>query len=451
MIAAARRLVQSLRWRFATAFAFMIGAVLVLDGPQIGVGWFLAISLAMGFDAMLGASYLESRGAEQRKIAGILFVWGTLFSLMIFSAMPVLLAALAGEPGRVLGVLMGASSLVSVMLFTFQARRFMLLSAAPATLALLATPFIPFHESAVSPLQGALGVGCGVLCFLAYIGRAAMNNNAMVAGWKAANKVAKERQLEAETKRAEAEEANRAKSEFLAVMTHELRTPLNAVIGYAEIIDEDLRAEGRDESAGDAARITASARHLLGLIDQILNMSSVDAGQQGLSPRDFDVRKLIEEATGLVSEEAQAAGNKISVRVAGDAEVAHTDAGKLAVCLSALLSNAVKFTSGGLIAISAERECSAGRDLLTITVSDTGVGIAAADLERIFTPFSQADQTSTRAKGGLGLGLSMAKRMANTLGGDIVVSSQPGVGSTFAIRIPLRLTACIPAAQLVAA
>jgi signal transduction histidine kinase len=262
----------------------------------------------------------------------------------------------------------------------------------------------------------------------------------MAAAWKTANQAAKDRQLEAEAKRAEAEAANRAKSEFLAVMTHELRTPLNAVIGYAEIIHEDLSAEGRKELAGDAARITNSARHLLGLIDQLLNLSSMDAGQEALSPRDLDVRKLIEDAVAALQDEARASGNRISTRVAGDAERAFTDPAKLAVCLAALLSNAVKFTANGLIAITAECETRDGRDWLLIGVSDTGVGIAAADLPRVFMPFTQIDASATRARGGMGLGLSITQRLARALGGEVWATSEPGAGSTFTLRVPLRLS-----------
>lgn len=452
MYAAARGRVMSLRWRFSVGALFAVGASFVLDSFAIGFGWFLALALSMGFDAMLGDSYLESRGHEQRRTAGGMFVWGCMFSIMIFASMPLVLAAMGGGPGRVLGVLMAASSLVSVMLFFFQAPRFMLLSAVPATVTLLAMPFIPGSVLAhADALQEAVGVGCGVAGFLAYIGRAALNNGQMVTGWKAAHKAAKERQLEAEAKRAEAEEANRAKSEFLAVMTHELRTPLNAVIGYAEIIDEDLRAEGRDDLAGDAVRITASARHLLGLIDQILNMASVDAGHEGLSSRDFDVRKLLEDAVGLVAEEARAAGNRIAVRVAADAELAHTDAGKLGVCVSALLSNATKFTANGLIAVTAERDLSGGQEWLAVAISDTGCGIPDADLPRIFTPFSQVDGSSTRTKGGLGLGLSVARRMAQALGGDVTVTSQVGSGSTFTVRVPMRVMARSAEARAAAA
>ena len=439
MISAARGRVGSLRWRFVLGGVFAAGAAFVLTSFAAGVGWYIALAMGMAFDHMLGTSYVQARGEKARVTSGGLFVWGSIFSLIIFSAMPLVLATFGGGPGRVLGVLMAASSLVSVMLFTFQAPRFMFLSAVPATISLLAMPFIPFVAGPADALQGALGVGCGVVGFMAYITRAALNNMKMVAGWKAANQAAKERQLEAELKRAEAEEANRAKSEFLTVMTHELRTPLNAVIGYAELINEDLAAEGRTELADDAARITSSARHLLGLIDQILNMSSIDAGNAGLALRDVDVRKLLEEAVATVQDDARAAGNRISIRVSGEVESAYTDGGKLAVSMAALISNAVKFTSNGLIAITAERDDIDGRDMLVLAVSDTGIGIAPENLSRIFTPFTQIDGGVTRTKGGMGLGLSLAQRMATTLSGDIIATSELGAGSTFTLRVPLRL------------
>lgn len=439
MLTAARGRVSSFRWRTAIGALFAAGAAFVLDSPAAGLGWFLALMLAMGFDYMLGNSYLDARGHEDRRTTGALFAWGCVFSIIIFCAMPMVLASFGGRSGRVLGVLMAASSLVSVMLFTFQAPRFMAVTAVPATLALLAMPFIPFSQAPSDALQGAVGVACGVTGFLAYIVRSAINNTRMVAGWKAANQSIKDRQLEAELKRAEAEEANRAKSEFLTVMTHELRTPLNAVIGYAEIIQEDLQADGRKQLADDASRISGSARHLLGLIDQILNLSSVDAGAEGLAPRDVDVRKLAEEAVHAVQEEARANGNRISLRVDPDAEWALTDGGKLSVCLAALLSNAAKFTENGLIAVTVDKSDIEGRDFLVIGVSDTGAGIAVEDMERIFKPFTQVDASSTRTKGGMGLGLSIAQRMATTLGGQVKAKSELGAGSTFTICVPLRI------------
>ncbi|MEZ6023839.1 MAG: HAMP domain-containing sensor histidine kinase [Hyphomonadaceae bacterium] len=432
--AAARAHVSSLRWRIGIGALFALGASFVLNSAAMGFGWFLAVLLSTGFDAMLGHSYLEARGKQERRTSGVLFVWGCAFSIIIFSGMTLWLASAGGGPGRVLAVLMAASSIVSVMLFLYQAPGFLLVTAAPAAICLLVMPFVPFHPGPADQLQSALGAACGVAGFLAFVTRAALYNGRMMSGLRDAHRQAKERQLEAEAKRAEAEEANRAKSEFLAVMTHELRTPLNAVIGYAEIINEDLHAEGRNDLADDASRITGSARHLLGLIDQILNLSSIDAGADGLQPADFSVRKLVDDAVATVQEEARAAGNRISVRVAADAEFAHTDAGKVTVCLAALLSNAVKFTEGGLVAVTAEREDLDGREWLALAVSDTGLGIAPEDLPRVFMPFTQLDSTATRAKGGMGLGLSIALRLAHTLGGDLTATSQPGAGSTFTLR-----------------
>jgi len=437
--AAARAHVSSLRWRIGVGALFALGASFVLNSFSAGFGWFLAVMLSTGFDAMLGHSYLESRGKRERQTTGGLFVWGCAFSVIVFAAMTLYLAGAAGGPGRVLGSLMAASSLVSVMLFLFQAPGFMLVTAAPAAICLLVMPFLPYQPNSSNALEGALGSACGVSGFLAFVLRAALYNGRMVTGLKAANKQAKERQLEAETKQVEAEEANRAKSEFLQTMTHELRTPLNAVIGYSEIITEDMQAEGRKELADDAQRITGSARHLLGLIDQILSMSSIDAGADSVMAVDVDVRRLLDEAVGIVQEGARAAGNRISLRVGEGAERAFTDASKLGVCVGALLSNAVKFTSEGLIALTAEREYVDNREWLTIAIADTGCGVSSDDLTRIFKPFTQADGAKTRAKGGMGLGLSMAQRMAHALGGDVTARSELGAGSTFTLRVPQRL------------
>ena len=440
MYAAARAHVASLRWRMAVGTLFAAGASFVLDSFAAGFSWFLAVMLSTGFDAMLGHTYIDTRSQREKRTSGVLFVWGVAFSIAIFSAMTLYLAAYGGGPGRILSALMAASALVSVMLFLFQAPGFMLITAAPATVCLLAMAFMPFQQGpADETWQGAVGAACGAAGFLAYMIRAALYNGRMVTGLKAAHQEAKERALEAELKRAEAEEANRAKSEFLAVMTHELRTPLNAVIGYAEIIGEDLAAEGRAELAEDAGKITGSARHLLGLIDQILNLSSIDAGQEGVTPRDIDVRRLIDEAVAAVQDEAREAGNRISMRISSDAEHAFTDGSKLAVCLGALLSNAVKFTSNGLIAVTATRDDVDGRDHLVIAVSDTGVGIGADDLQRVFTPFTQLDGSATRTKGGMGLGLSIAQRVAGAIGGQVKVTSELGAGSTFTIEAPMRL------------
>ena len=435
--AAARAHVSSLRWRMGIGTLFALGASFVLNSFAAGFGWFLAVMLSTGFDAMLGHSYLEARSQKQRGTSGALFVWGCAFSIIIFSAMTIYLAAAGGGAGRILATLMAVSSLVSVMLFLFQAPVFMLITAAPATVCLLVMAFMPFQLGPADAMQGVLGAACGAAGFLAYVTRAALYNGRMVTGLKAANRQAKERAIEAEVKRAEAEAASRAKSDFLTVMTHELRTPLNAVIGYAEIINEDMVAEGRKDLADDANRITGSARHLLGLIDQILNMTSADAGVDG-SARDVDVRKLMEDAVTAADERVRENGNRMAVRVAPDAEHAHTDGVKVAVCVAALVSNAAKFTNNGLIALTAERQHFEGCDWLTISVSDTGVGITAENLERVFEPFTQLEGSTTRTHGGMGLGLSIAQRTARSLGGDVTATSEMGRGSTFVMRVPMR-------------
>ncbi|MGH6951760.1 MAG: sensor histidine kinase [Vitreimonas sp.] len=439
MIAAAHVRLRSVRRRFLIGALFAVGAALTLGSAAAGFSWYLALAVAMGFDYLLGKFYLSARGAKERVTTGALFVGGCLFSLVVFAAMPILLAFNGGGAGRVLGVLMAASALVSLMPFAFQAPRFMLLTVAPPTAAMLLIPAIPVGADPATALAGAVGIGCGVAGFLSYFERAVRYNTKVAASWRTAHEEAKERQREAEAKRAEAEAANSAKSEILALMTDELRTPLNAVIGYAEIIQDDLSTAGRKDMAGDAARITSSARHLLSIVDQILDLSSKDAGQEALALSEVDVRKLIEDGVVAALDGVRASGNSISVHVAAGAERAFTDGGKLAACLSALVSNAVKFTSNGTIALTAGREEREGRDWLLIGVSDTGVGIAAADLPRVFTPFTQIESAATRANAGMGLGLSIAQRLARALGGEVSATSEVGVGSTFTLRAPMRL------------
>ncbi|MBY0565035.1 MAG: HAMP domain-containing histidine kinase [Hyphomonadaceae bacterium] len=441
-LSAARAHVGSLNWRLAVWGLFAIGASLDLASWQAGLAWFLTVSLAAGFDTMLGRSYLTARTRSERRTSGVLFACGCAFSSTVFVAMPVLLAAHGGGPGRVLAVLMASSAFVLVMVFMSRARGLMFIVGAPAVFALIAMPFIPYVEGPADPLAGALGVACGIFAFLTYVSRAALNQNMSLARLEVAHETAKERQREAEAKHAEAIEANRAKSEFLCVMTHELRTPLNAVIGYAELLQEELEAEGRKSLSTDASRIHGSARHLLGLIDQILHLTSVEAGQDSVTPSVVDVRRMLEEAVTSLQEDANVRQNRIALRVSPEAEQAFTDAAKVSVCAAALLSNAVKFTENGLIGVTAERE--AGDPAwLRVTVSDTGRGIAASDIERVFTAFTQVDASSTRTSGGLGLGLSVARRIARRLGGDVTVVSELGVGSTFTLRVPLRHDASV--------
>jgi len=439
MLSAARSRVGGTGFRLWQGLLFAGGAALVLDSVSAGVGWLLALSLSMGFDYMLGNSYIDARSARERQTSGALFIWGCFFTLLIFAAMSVITAAAGGPSGRVFSVLMAVSSLVGVVLAHYRARAFMLITAAPAALCLVIAPLIPDQASPAPAWQGAFGVGCGIMAFIIYLGRAAMTNSQLLSGLESATRISREKQIEAETKAADAEAANRAKSEFLTTMTHELRTPLNAVIGYAEIIAEDMEAENQPAHAADANRIASSARHLLGLIDQILQLSMLETGRAELDVTEFNVRHLIEDASAAIAVAAKENGNRLATRVAADVTVARTDRGKLALCLGHLLSNAAKFTQNGLIAVSVEREHVSGREWMRIAVSDTGVGMKPEHVARAFQAFTQLDASTTRAHGGMGLGLSFTQRTAQILGGAVSAESELGKGSTFTLRLPLRL------------
>jgi signal transduction histidine kinase len=439
MFGAAKGRLSSLKWRTLMGVIFAIGAGLVLDSAAIALGWFALLCTAMGADYYIGKRYLAATTAKARETLGLLFIIGCAVTIVVFTALAVYLAWYGGPSGRLLTVFMAASSLVSVMLFLFQNPVFMLITAAPVTACLVMVPFAHSQIAPAGPLQTAFGVAFGLGAFLAYAMRSAINSGRMFRGLEAANKAAMDRQTDAEIKRAEAEEANRTKSEFLTTMTHELRTPLNAVIGYSEIIAEDMEIEGRDDLASDAKRINSAARHLLGLIDQILQLSTVDQDRSALHLSDVDVKRLIEGAAASIQEQATANNNRVAVRVAQDVTFAHSDQEKLGVCVAQLLSNAAKFTSNGLVAISADRERGHDREWLRIAVSDTGIGMTTEEVARAFQPFTQIDASKTRTAGGMGLGLSITLKTAQALGGEVVAVSEPGAGSTFTLRVPLRL------------
>jgi signal transduction histidine kinase len=236
-----------------------------------------------------------------------------------------------------------------------------------------------------------------------------------------------------------ANKANATKSRFLANMSHELRTPLNAIVGYSEMLKEDADADGRVGDAKDHDRIIAAASTLLRLINDLLDISKAEAGRIVLKVDDFAVSDLIEHVVGTVDHLARAKANHIVVDLAPDIGCARSDEFRLAQCLINLLSNAAKFTEQGEIRLSARRE----GDYLVFAVADTGIGMSAEQMAKIFKPFVQADDTVTRTHGGTGLGLAITRELAQLLGGDIRVESTPGQGSVFTLRVA---AAFVPAA-----
>ncbi|MCJ2101824.1 MHYT domain-containing protein [Methylobacterium sp. E-046] len=239
-----------------------------------------------------------------------------------------------------------------------------------------------------------------------------------------------------EAARDAAEEHSRAKSRFLANMSHELRTPLSAVIGYSEMLEEEAEELGQDSLLKDLGKIKSNAQHLLGLINDVLDLSKVEAEKMELYPEDIDVAAFVAHAAGTVDSLVAKKGNVLVLNVADDVGRARTDATKLRQCVFNLLSNAAKFTESGTITLSAAREIDAVGDWLRFTVQDTGIGMNPDQVGRLFERFTQADESTTRNYGGTGLGLALSRAFAQLLGGDITVDSVEGQGTSFTLRVP---------------
>ncbi len=216
-----------------------------------------------------------------------------------------------------------------------------------------------------------------------------------------------------------------------------MRTPLNAIIGYSEILREDAQDRGDNASEGDLVKIETAGKHLLGLINDILDLSKIEAGRMDLHLEDVDLNRLVAEVRMLVTPLIDKNGNRLEVEAPADIGAMRVDLVKLKQSLLNLLSNAAKFTKGGLIKLSIGRTASDhGPTKFTFAVSDSGIGMNDEQVARLFQAFTQADASTTRNYGGTGLGLTISKHFCTMLGGDITVTSEPGKGSTFTITLP---------------
>lgn len=245
------------------------------------------------------------------------------------------------------------------------------------------------------------------------------------------------RQARAEEGRAEA--ANRAKSGFLANMSHELRTPLNAIIGYSEILSEEAADGGHHDLVPDLGKIIAASKHLLSLINDILDLSKIEAGRMEASVERFEIMAMVDDVTTVIAPLLSTNANRLVIEVDEPLGAMQSDLTKIRQCLLNLLSNACKFTEGGTITLRIGCGTVNGIDQVVFTISDTGIGISPEQIDKLFRPFSQADSSTTRRYGGTGLGLALTKSFAELLGGDIRVESRPQHGATFALTLPMRL------------
>ncbi len=234
----------------------------------------------------------------------------------------------------------------------------------------------------------------------------------------------------------EAEAANRAKSVFLANMSHELRTPLNAIIGYSELLQEEAATTGYGALVPDLGKILEAGKHLLGMINDILDLSKIEAGKMDLFVEDFAVSELVHGVVNSLKPLIDSSGNVLAVDCRGDLGFMHSDLTKVRQGLLNLVSNANKFTDKGVITVKATREQRSGRDWVTLSVIDNGIGLTDAQIGKLFRAFEQADASTTRKYGGSGLGLVITRRFCELMGGDVSVESAPGRGAAFTMELP---------------
>jgi signal transduction histidine kinase/ActR/RegA family two-component response regulator len=293
---------------------------------------------------------------------------------------------------------------------------------------------IPVENMVVAGVLSALGCNIYVFMMAAYYSSVVDSQSELI----------KEVERHQDTLKAltlakdEAERANGAKSEFLAKMSHELRTPLNAVLGYSEILLEDAELDGRGEQIADLQKISAAGKHLLAMVNDILDISKIEAGKMSLHVESVDLDLLINEVESTARPLAVKNANSFVVVRHGELGTIRCDATKLRQAIFNLLSNAAKFTHNGTITLSILRRPEAGQEWIEIAVADTGIGISAQQQKALFNNFAQANPKIAAVYGGTGLGLSLSQNLCRLMGGQIDVESELGKGSCFTIRLPAQ-------------
>ena len=243
-----------------------------------------------------------------------------------------------------------------------------------------------------------------------------------------------------------AEVANQTKSAFLANMSHELRTPLNAIIGYSEMLKEEAEDLGEQAFVDDLNKVHSAGKHLLGLINDVLDISKIESGKMDLYLESFNIAQLIREVSNTITPLVAKNTNKLELVFPDDIGTMYADMTKVRQALFNLLSNASKFTSNGTIKLEAQRLQAEGKEWIQFKVSDTGIGMTQEQMDRLFQAFVQADAGTTKKFGGTGLGLAITRHFSRMMGGDTTVASEFKKGSTFTIRLPARVESGAPEA-----